>query len=230
VTDAAGPPESAGPAAADVRADDFPAAGVAELEPRDGVGTPDRFRRLWTPHRLAYITSATDDDGCPFCRIRSLPDADSLMVARDEAVYAVLNLHPYNPGHLMVVPYRHVAGLEELDPAEAAGLMRVTRIALRALRAVSAPHAFNVGLNLGAVAGGSLADHLHQHVVPRWGGDANFIAVIGQTKVIPQLLSETRDLLAEAWPEAVRAEAAGAGSPPTGPGPEPPAGHPEPRR
>jgi ATP adenylyltransferase len=230
VTDAAGPPESAGPAAPDVPADDFPAAGVPELEPRDGVGTPDRFRRLWTPHRLAYITSATDDDGCPFCRIPSLPDADSLMVARDEAVYAVLNLHPYNPGHLMVVPYRHVAGLEELDPAEAAGLMRVTRIALRALRAVSAPHAFNVGLNLGAVAGGSLADHLHQHVVPRWGGDANFIAVIGQTKVIPQLLSETRDLLAEAWPEAVRAEAAGAGSPPAGPGPEPPAGHPEPRR
>ena len=119
----------------------------------------------------------------------------------------MLNLHPYNPGHLMVVPYRHVAGLEELDAAEAAGLMTVTRIALRALRAVSAPHAFNVGLNLGAVAGGSLADHLHQHVVPRWGGDANFIAVVGQTKVIPQLLSETRELLANAWPAAARAEA-----------------------
>ena len=92
----------------------------------------------------------------------------------------------------MVVPYRHVAGLEDLDEAESAELMSVTRTALRALRAVSAPHAFNVGLNLGTVAGGSLADHLHQHVVPRWGGDANFIAVIGQTKVIPQLLSETR--------------------------------------
>ena len=226
MTDAAGPPEAAGSAAPDIPAGDFPAAGVPELEPRDGVGTPDRFRRLWTPHRLAYITSASDDDGCPFCRIPSLPDAESLVVARDEAVYAVLNLHPYNPGHLMVVPYRHVAGLEELDPAEAAGLMKVTRIALRALRAVSAPHAFNVGLNLGAVAGGSLADHLHQHVVPRWGGDANFIAVIGQTKVIPQLLSETRDLLAAAWAAAARQEAACAGTSP----PEPPAGHPEPRR
>jgi ATP adenylyltransferase len=135
-----------------------------------------------------------------------LPDDEGLVVARDESVYAVLNLHPYNPGHLMVVPYRHVAELEELDDAEAAGLMAVTRIALRALRAVSSPHAFNIGLNLGSVAGGSLAAHLHQHVVPRWGGDANFIAVVGQTKVIPQLLSETRDLLAAAWEEAAGAE------------------------
>ncbi|MDT7580273.1 MAG: adenylyltransferase [Pseudonocardiales bacterium] len=214
MTDAAGPAGAQGPV----------------LEPRDGVGTPDRFHRLWTPHRLAYITSATDDDGCPFCRIPRLADDEGLVVARDEAVYAVLNLHPYNPGHLMVVPYRHVAGLEELDAAEAAGLMRVTRIALRALRAVSAPHAFNVGLNLGAVAGGSLADHLHQHVVPRWGGDANFIAVVGQTKVIPQLLSETRDMLADAWSDATRAEdASGSGGTPAD-GAEPSAGRSGPRR
>jgi ATP adenylyltransferase len=202
VTDAAGPPEAAGPAGE---------PGEPEFEPRDGVGTPDRFRRLWTPHRLAYITASSTtgaDEGCPFCRIPGLPDDEALVVARDEAVYAVLNLHPYNPGHLMVVPYRHVAALEDLDEGETAGLMTVTRIALRALRAVSAPHAFNVGLNLGAVAGGSLADHLHQHVVPRWGGDANFIAVVGQTKVIPQLLSETRNLLAGAWAEASEAEAA----------------------
>jgi ATP adenylyltransferase len=191
------------------------------------VGTPDRFGRLWTPHRLAYITSAADE-GCPFCRIPGLPDDESLVVARDDAVYAVLNLHPYNPGHLMVVPYRHVAALEDLDAAEAAGLMRLTRIALRALRAVSAPHAFNVGLNLGSVAGGSLADHLHQHVVPRWGGDANFIAVVGQTKVIPQLLAETRDLLAGAWADAARSEAAAHG--PAAPGTEPNAGHEGPRR
>jgi ATP adenylyltransferase len=180
------------------------------LEPRAGVGIPDRFERLWTPHRLAYITSATDDvaeQGCPFCRIPTLTDDAGLVIARGATVYAVLNLHPYNPGHLMVVPYRHVAGLEDLDEAESAELMTVTRTALRALRAVSAPHAFNVGLNLGAVAGGSLADHLHQHVVPRWGGDSNFIAVIGQTKVIPQLLSDTRGLLADAWPEAAGAEA-----------------------
>ncbi len=203
MADAAGPRGAAAAAGAPEGAD-----GPA-MEPRDGVGTPDRFRRLWTPHRLAYITSASTSEaeqGCPFCRIPRLPDDEGLVVARDESVYAVLNLHPYNPGHLMVVPYRHVAELEELDAAEAAGLMAVTRTALRALRAVSSPHAFNIGLNLGAVAGGSLAAHLHQHVVPRWGGDANFIAVVGQTKVIPQLLSETRDLLAAAWEEAAGAE------------------------
>jgi ATP adenylyltransferase len=169
-----------------------------ELEERDGVGTPDGFRRLWTPHRLAYIKDA-GTDGCPFCRIPGLPDADGLVVARGAAVYAVLNLHPYNPGHLMVLPYRHVADVEQLTPDEAGELMAFTQSAVRAMRAVAAPHAFNVGMNLGAVAGGSLAEHLHQHVVPRWGGDANFIAVVGQTKVIPQLLSETRDLLARAW-------------------------------
>ena len=217
MTGGTGPPGPAatggprGPGGVDgARPDDFPAAGEYVLEPRDGVGTPDRFRRLWTPHRLAYITSSTDSAGeqdCPFDRIPGLPDDEGLVVHRDDAVYAVLNLHPYNPGHLMVVPYRHVAALEDLDAAETAGLMRVTRTALRALRAVAAPHAFNVGLNLGSVAGGSLADHLHQHVVPRWGGDANFIAVVGQTKVIPQLLSETRALLADAWPAAAQAEA-----------------------
>jgi ATP adenylyltransferase len=168
------------------------------LEAQDGVGTPDGFRRLWTPHRLAYIKDA-GEGGCPFCRIPSLSDEEGLIVARGEVVYAVLNLHPYNPGHLMVLPYRHVAELEELTEAESGELMHFTQNAVRAMRTVAAPHAFNVG--------GSLADHLHQHVVPRWGGDANFIAVIGQTKVIPQLLAETRALLAQAWPG--RAEGSG---------------------
>ena len=194
-------------------------AAEPALEPRDGVGTPDAFRRLWAPHRLAYIKDA-GSEGCPFCRIPTLPDHEGLVVARGEVVYAVLNLHPYNPGHLMVLPYRHVADLDDLDADEAAELMAFTRTAVRALRAVSAPHAFNVGMNLGAVAGGSLAEHLHQHVVPRWGGDANFIAVVGQTKVIPQLLSETRELLAAAWARARYPRAgdltAPAGEPPTG--------------
>ena len=167
-------------------------------EVQEGVGAPDGFRRLWTPHRLAYIKEA-GEGGCPLCRIPTLPDEEGLVVARGEVVYAVLNLHPYNPGHLMVVPYRHVAGLDELDLEESAELVAVTQQAVRALRTVAAPHGFNVGINLGHVAGGSLADHLHQHVVPRWGGDANFITVVGQTKVIPQLLAETRDLLADAW-------------------------------
>jgi ATP adenylyltransferase len=175
-----------------------------ELVAQLGVGTPDRFHRLWTPHRLAYIkggpgTGQDVDDECPFCRIPTLSDDEALVVARGEVVYAVLNLHPYNPGHLMVVPYRHVAELEDLTDDEAAELTAFTQRAVRAMKKIASPHGFNVGLNLGAVAGGSLANHLHQHVVPRWGGDANFIAVIGLTKVIPQLLSESRAQLAEAW-------------------------------
>ena len=174
-----------------------------ELVAQDGVAVADGFRRLWTPHRLAYIKEAAEqgtDQGCPFCRIPTLPDEEGMVVARGERVYAVLNLHPYNPGHLMVLPYRHVGDLEELTTDELLDLMEFTRRAVRAMKQVAAPHAFNVGLNLGHVAGGSLSEHLHQHVVPRWGGDANYLAVIAQTKVIPQLLAETRALLAGAWP------------------------------
>jgi ATP adenylyltransferase len=177
----------------------------ADVVLQEGVATPDRLRRLWTPHRMAYIrgdpgTGGDEADGCPFCRVPTLEDREGLVIARGAVVYAVLNLHPYNPGHLMVVPYRHVADLEDLTADETAGLADFTRRALLAIKAASQPHGFNVGLNLGHVAGGSLADHLHQHVVPRWGGDANFITVIGQTKVIPQLLAETRDAIAAQWP------------------------------
>ncbi len=165
----------------------------------------DRLELLWAPHRMAYVTGegAAPDapDGCPFCLIPSLDDTAGLVVARGEDVYAVLNKHPYNPGHLMVVPYRHVAALEDLTGSEVHGLAEMTKQAVVAIKTASSPHGFNVGLNLGGVAGGSLADHLHQHVVPRWGGDANFMTVIGNTKVIPQLLSDTRDLLAAAWPD-----------------------------
>jgi ATP adenylyltransferase len=179
-----------------------PAEPVLPEELR-GAGTPDGFRRLWAPHRMAYIAGERGtgevDGGCPLCAIPARDDVDGLVIARGEQVYAVLNLHPYNPGHLMVVPYRHVAGLDELTAPESLELMTFTQRAVRALRTMAAPHGFNVGINLGHVAGGSLADHLHQHVVPRWGGDANFITVLGQTKVIPQLLAETRRRLADAW-------------------------------
>jgi ATP adenylyltransferase len=163
------------------------------------VGDSDGLERLWTPYRMAYVRSDTTADGCPFCRIPTGDDETDLVVARGEVSYAVLNLHPYNPGHLMVLPYRHVAELEDLTAHESGELMEMTQQAIRTIRAVSSPHAFNVGINLGGPAGGSLADHLHQHVVPRWSGDANFITVIGATKTLPQLLEETRDLLARAW-------------------------------
>src|SRR4051812_25111933 len=135
----------------------------------------------------------------PFTDIPLLPDEDGLVVARGELVYAVLNLYPYNPGHLMVVPYRRVSELEDLTAAESAELMTFTQKAIRVMKAVSRPHGFNVGLNLGHSAGGSLAEHLHMHVVPRWGGDANFNTIIGGSKVIPKLPRDTRQLLADEW-------------------------------
>ncbi|MFT4083278.1 MAG: HIT domain-containing protein [Nocardioides sp.] len=173
---------------------------MTEPSDRPSQPDPDGLERLWTPYRMAYVRAMVDDDGCPFCAIPAMTGEDSLVVARGSAAYVVLNLHPYNPGHLMVVPYRHVADLEELTAEESGELMALTQQAIRVIREVSNPHAFNVGLNLGGSAGGSLADHLHQHVVPRWSGDANFITVIGDTKVLPQLLAETRRLLADAWP------------------------------
>jgi ATP adenylyltransferase len=162
----------------------------------------DALERIWTPHRMAYVRTVVDDEGCPFCAIPHHPDDEALVVARGETSYAVLNLHPYNPGHLMVLPYRHVADLTDLTEAESAEVMAMTQQALRAIRKVSQPHSFNIGLNLGRSAGGSLSEHLHQHVVPRWTGDANFITVVGGTKTLPQLLEDTRDLLAGAWADA----------------------------
>jgi len=135
----------------------------------------------------------------PFTDIPNLSDEDGLVVARGDLVYAVLNLYPYNPGHLMVVPYRRVSELEDLTDAETAELMKFVQQAIRVMKSVSRPDGFNVGLNLGKSAGGSLADHLHMHVVPRWAGDANFITIVGETKVVPQLLRDTRVLLADEW-------------------------------
>ncbi len=169
-----------------------------------GAGESDHLQRLWTPYRMNYVAEAPvkRDDAAPdqpFTEIPTLPDEDGLVVARGELVYVVLNLYPYNPGHLMVVPYRRVSELEDLDEAESAELMAFTQKAIRVIKAVSRPMGFNVGLNLGKVSGGSLAEHLHMHVVPRWVGDANFITIIGGTKTIPQLLRETRQLLATEW-------------------------------
>ena len=129
-----------------------------------------------------------------------LSDEDGLVVARGTLVYAVLNLYPYNSGHLMVVPYRHVADYTDLTADECAELAAFTQRAMTAVRAASGAHGFNIGMNQGAVAGAGIAAHLHQHVVPRWGGDTNFMPVVGHTRVLPQLLGDTRALIAAAWP------------------------------
>lgn len=170
------------------------------------TGTPDGLERLWTPHRMTYISGEDrpaegydQPSGCPFC-LDSGDNKDRLVVARGKRVFAVLNLYPYNPGHLLICPYRHVADYPELDAEETVELAAFTQTAMRVIRKVSSPHGFNIGMNQGRVAGAGIAAHLHQHVVPRWGGDANFMPVIGRTKVLPQLLTDTRDLLAAAWP------------------------------
>jgi ATP adenylyltransferase len=168
--------------------------------------TADPFERLWTPHRMAYIkgegkpSGPGADEGCPFCRAPTVTDEEGLIVARGSLVYAVLNLYPYNSGHVLVCPYRHVADYNDLTAEEATEFGVFTQRTITALRAASAPHGFNVGMNLGTVAGAGIAAHLHQHVVPRWGGDTNFMPVTGHTRVLPQLLTDTRKLLAESWP------------------------------
>jgi len=171
---------------------------------QDGAGEPDGLERLWTPHRMAYIRGqdkpADDSVGeCPFCRVPTLDDADGLVVHRGETAYAVLNLYPYSPGHLMICPYRHVADYTDTTEAEAAEIGELTKRSMAVIRSVSGPHGFNLGINLGYVAGAGIAGHLHQHVVPRWPGDQNFMPIIGRTKTLPELLQDTRALLADAW-------------------------------
>ncbi|MFC7330213.1 HIT family protein [Marinactinospora rubrisoli] len=172
----------------------------------EGVGEADGVDRLWTPHRMAYIkgenkpSGSGPTDGCPFCRVPGLADEDGLVVARGKAAFVVLNRYPYNSGHLLVCPYRHVADYTELDEAEVAEVASLTQDAITALRTASGAQGFNVGMNLGSVAGAGIAAHLHQHVVPRWGGDTNFMPVVGRTKVLPELLRQTRAALAGNWP------------------------------
>ncbi|WP_343035227.1 HIT domain-containing protein [Cellulomonas septica] len=185
------------------------ASGAAGTdEPGDLAGVPDGFERLWTPHRMAYIggqdkpTDADAGPGCPFCRIPALSDEDGLVVARGETAYVVMNLYPYNSGHVLVCPYRHVADYTDLTDAEVAEVAALTRTAMRVLRAVSGPHGFNLGMNQGDVAGAGIAAHLHQHVVPRWGGDSNFLPIVGRSRALPELLGDTRARLAAAWPGA----------------------------
>jgi ATP adenylyltransferase len=181
-----------------------------DVEPmrQSGVGEPDELDRLWTPHRLAYIRGENKPlDGssgeCPFCRVPSLPDEEGLVVHRGELAYAVLNLYPYAPGHLMVCPYRHLADYTETTDEEAAEIAALTKRAMAVVRAVSGAGGFNIGMNQGHIAGAGIAAHLHQHVVPRWLGDQNFMPIIGRTKTLPELLADTRGLLASAWSEGV---------------------------
>jgi ATP adenylyltransferase len=168
------------------------------------TGVPDAFQRLWTPHRMAYVKGGQDQfkgkDECPFCVAPGRTDEESLIVYRGKFNYVVLNLFPYNPGHLLICPYRHVPDYTDITVEETAEFAELTQTAMRVLRKVANPTGFNLGMNQGVTGGAGVAAHLHQHVVPRWGGDGNFLPIIAQTKAITQTLDEVRQQVAQAWP------------------------------
>ena len=153
------------------------------------------LERLYTPWRLAYVTGAAKSAECVFCAALVNADADPLIVFRGATCFVILNLFPYNNGHLMVVPNRHIASLVDAEPDELCEMMNLTRRSEIALREAFAPHGMNMGLNLGKAAGAGILEHLHLHVVPRWSGDTNFMTVVGQTRVLPQELPVTADRL-----------------------------------
>ena len=175
----------------------------AHEDPADFAGEGDAFERLWTPHRMVYIAGDRPDpdrgNGCPFCSAPEKDDEGGLVVHRGDLCYVVMNLFPYNPGHVLVCPYRHVALYVDLTDAETEEFTALTKQAIHALQAASGPHGFNLGMNQGAVAGAGVAAHLHQHIVPRWSGDSNFLPIVGQTKALPVLLEETRRRLVASW-------------------------------
>ncbi len=165
-------------------------------------GVPNSFQHLWTPHRLVYIKDGQQpsDYECPFCLATAKSDEESLIVVRGEFSYVILNLFPYNSGHLLVCPYRHISTYDLATAEEVAEIALFTQQAMRVLGSVSNSHGFNIGMNQGEVAGAGIAGHLHQHIVPRWKNDSNFFPIIAETKAIPRLLGEVRQELADAWP------------------------------
>ncbi|MCL1922300.1 MAG: HIT domain-containing protein [Propionibacteriaceae bacterium] len=179
--------------------------GEKEIEILTGEGLPgvsDGFERLWTPHRMAYVSSHKDPTReCPFCVAPGLDEDDTLVVTRGTTCYVVLNLYPYNSGHLLVCPYRHVAYYTEVTSEERTEMAQLTQEAMVTLAEVCQAQGFNIGMNQGIAGGAGIAEHLHQHVVPRWSGDANFFPLIAQTKALSQLLPETRTQLASRWGE-----------------------------
>jgi ATP adenylyltransferase len=164
-------------------------------------GMQDGYERLWTPHRLAYIEHLQQphESECPFCEAPGRSDEDGLIVRRGETAFVLLNLFPYNAGHLLVCPYRHVDTYDKATQEEAAEIALLTQQAMRTIEQTAGCHGFNIGMNQGQVAGAGIAGHLHQHVVPRWRNDSNFFPIIAQTKAMPRLLGEVRETIASNW-------------------------------
>jgi ATP adenylyltransferase len=156
--------------------------------------------QLWAPWRLEYISSADEQPGCVFCLALAGADEETLVVHRGERAFVLLNRFPYSSGHLMVAPARHVGDYTELEDDEVLEIHRLASAGIAALGTTYAPHGHNLGWNLGRVAGAGVVDHVHLHVVPRWGGDTNFMPVLADVKVMPEHLDETRRRLVAAWP------------------------------
>jgi len=156
--------------------------------------------RLWAPWRLEYVQGADEIEGCVFCRAAEGDDEEQLVVHRGARAFVLLNKFPYASGHLLVAPYRHGLDFGDLDDEEAGEVHRLGAAGLEALRTVYSPEGFNLGWNVGRVAGAGIVDHGHMHVVPRWGGDTNFMPVLADVRVIPEHLAETRRKLAAVWP------------------------------
>jgi ATP adenylyltransferase len=157
-------------------------------------------KQLWAPWRLEYIESADEQEGCVFCLARDGEDEERLVVHRGKLALVVLNKYPYASGHLMVAPQRHEGEFGDLTPDEAVEIHRLAGAGIAALAETMGPQGFNLGWNLGRIAGAGVIDHVHLHVVPRWAGDTNFMPVLADVKVLPEALEQTRVKLAEAWP------------------------------
>ena len=157
-------------------------------------------RQLWAPWRLEYVQAAYDLEGCVFCTAAATPDEEALVVHRGERAFVLLNRFPYSSGHLLVAGYRHGGDLAELEDEEALEIHRHAVAGIAALAAVYSPDGYNLGWNLGRIAGAGVPDHVHLHVVPRWAGDTSFMPVLADVKVLPEHLEETRRRLAAAWP------------------------------
>lgn len=164
------------------------------------TGYADHWERIWSPHRKEYNEQLQKGiSGCPFCSIPELDDASAYILARGQFSYAVLNRYPYNPGHILVCTFRHVGEFLQLSDDETSEIIQLTKESMRALRKINGEVNFNVGMNQGLVAGAGIPDHFHQHIVPRWRGDSNFMPVIGGTKVLSQMLDETHEILTGLW-------------------------------
>lgn len=156
--------------------------------------------RLWSPWRFSYITKAAPSDACIFCvKIAQNKDRENLIVHRAERNFVLLNLYPYTNGHLMIAPYEHVPTLNDAHPDTLEEMMRLMRQCEAHLRAIYRPHGLNIGMNIGESAGAGVAGHIHMHMLPRWTGDANFMTVVGETRVLPESLETTYEKLAAAF-------------------------------